>query len=105
MSDNEPDEIWVAEDGTEILVGELTEDQAKDALRSILMRARLDYEHFAQNVLPTLQQAIEEEFGENVTDYEVHISRFSAPQPDPGIRTDKDLDDVFLKHGASLNKH
>jgi hypothetical protein len=106
MAHNEPDEVWVAQDGTEFLVGELTEEQAKNALRELLKRARLDYENFAVNILPTLQEAIEEEFGLEGTDFEVHFHRvsMSAPEPEPGIRSDKDIDDIFLKHGASLNK-
>lgn len=40
------DETWVTEDGTEILVGDLTEDHAKNILRMILKDQRKRNEFF-----------------------------------------------------------
>ena len=41
------DEIWTQKDGTEILVNDMTEAHAKNALRMILRNRRIRLDHYS----------------------------------------------------------
>jgi len=118
MSDsNEPkDEIWTTEDGRNIPVEELSEAHAKQILRMILRRNRLDREHFEQNILPKLQDKLSSILSSTDNDMHVDFVLDTIDQIEGAgieevefgtepIKTMDDIDEVFRRHGASLSKH
>ena len=51
-----PDEVWTTEDGTEILIGDLSEEHAKNILRMLLKNRREEQDYFTKHILPQLDE-------------------------------------------------
>lgn len=93
------DETWVTEDGTEILVGDLTEDHAKNILRMILKDQRKRNEFFQSMVLPQLGSILSEiSNGASCGIVEIDFNGESEESKMSSI------DEMFLKAGASITK-
>lgn len=97
MSEKEQpkDETWVMQDGTRVLVGDLTEDEVKDILRMILKEQRERAEHFEQHILPQIGNIISAMSEGGFTEIEI--------SSDPREQMDS-IDEMFLKAGAAIQK-
>ena len=73
----------------------------------ILRSNRERTEHFERDILPNIKDALSEMFtskGEEAMMDPTFVFIEKEPQ-EPSITSMSDIDDIFVKHGASLNKH
>jgi hypothetical protein len=107
MSQAPKDEIWITEDGTQILVGDLTEAHAKNILRMILRHRREEREAMQEvfkAVAPQLNEMIDmiaQDTGlpaEQIRE-DFRLQGFEVPTDEAkdaaGITTTNDIDRMF----------
>lgn len=111
MSDKqEPaDETWITEAGERILVGDLTEDHAKNILRMILKDERQRRDFFENEMVPKIESLMEQLASDSGADVTVSFHKFSdldellggGPQVEEQM---SEIDNMFNRHGAATPK-
>ena len=94
------DEIWTTEDGTQIAIGDLTENHAKNILRMIIKQKREKDEFFRKEILPKISGMLEELQG---TDGEITFGEIRIDGESISVDDASSIDAMFAKAGAGGN--
>lgn len=95
------DEVWVTKDGREILVGDMTESHAKNALRMLIRKARKERAKQAAEALYEDLPMPDEQFYERPDNHTV-LANLKAKHGDAVVRIERSVagmggGDVFVK--------